>query len=331
MVLRDIKELYTLLDKSIIKYKEILILTHRNPDGDGLAACLALKMIMSEVYSRESVILLEAKAPSFLNFIQVEKHTTHIDNKKYDLVIVIDCHESDRPNVDLRYFREAKEVIFIDHHEANIEELLSNYTYYIDSEEVSTGSILHKLFFSAVKQLDQALQKYYADCIYTTILNDTDNFLNSNVTRETYEISADLMDSGLSPNEVIVSFLLSKPWQYFKFVGGVLSSIESHFEGNVLIMNSDLKTLEELGLDNEATSKIMRWIKGVQGCQCQVYIQEMRLNYYRISFRSDVIDVSIIAKSFNGGGHKKAAGGEISGSYLEVKELILQKLSEVLL
>lgn len=330
MIIRDIKDLYKILDQSLLQYNKILILTHKNPDGDGLAACLALKMILSEVYGKESVILLEKKAPDFLSFLQVHHHTVYNDQAHYDLVIVIDCHEDERPNVALRYFKEADKVVFMDHHEAEGHEFNPDYDYYIDTEEVCTGSIIHKLYYNAVKQLESHLQKYYADCIYTTILNDTDNFLNSNVTRETYDTAADLMDCGLSPNEVILHFLLSKPWQYFKFVGQVLSTIETFMDDQVVIMYSTLEMLDRLGLNNDATSKIMRWIKGVEKCVCQVYIQEDKDQHYRLSFRSDQIDVSRIARYFNGGGHKKAAGGELSGDFHVVKELILKKLAEVI-
>lgn len=48
-----------------------------------------------------------------------------------------------------------------------------------------------------------------------------------------------------------------------------------------------------------------------------------------MSMRSDeMVDVSRIAEAFGGGGHKKAAGVTIDGSYEEVKEKLLEKIKE---
>lgn len=330
MFVPNINTLSKEFTSSIKNAFSILIVTHKNPDGDGLAACLALKLIINELYKKNATILLEKKAPDFLSFLNVEFHTqTTFENADYDLVIGLDCHESFRTNLDQTLFDHAGKVIFIDHHEIIQKAVNDNFLYYVDIHEVSTGVILHKMFYTQLQNSDSEIKKYYADCIYTTILNDTDNFLNSNVDKQSYETCAQLMDFGLVPNQVIMDFLLKKPMQYYQFIGSVLSTLEAYDEGKIIFLHSTLSMLKEFGLDGDATSKMMRWTKGIESAKIQVYFQEAEHNLFRISFRSDYYDVAELAKSFNGGGHKKAAGCEVQANLKDLKLMILEALRKL--
>ena len=91
-------------------------------------------------------------------------------------------------------------------------------------------------------------------------------------------------------------------------------------------MHSSLEMLERLGLDQDASSKMMRWIKGVKDIDIQVYFQQVEEKLFRISLRSDKYEVNTLASFFGGGGHKKAAGCEIKGTLTEAKSLILEQI-----
>jgi phosphoesterase RecJ-like protein len=327
MYISGINSLAEILQNLIENSESILILTHKNPDGDGLAACLALKHIINKLYKKTSHILLEKPAPDFLEFLDVYKHTScQTDTTHYDLILTLDCHEKSRTNINEDFYHHAKHVLFIDHHELIETAISKEYFYYVEPSEVCTGIILHNVFGHLINKFDSSDQKYYADCIYTTILNDTDNFLNSNLDRETYAVCAQLMDLGLNPSQIVTEFLLKKSPQYYKFIGEVLATIELHQKGKVLFIHSTLEMLNSLGLSNDATSKMMRWVKGVKGVDIQVYFQQVEENIYRISFRSDTTVVNQLAMKFGGGGHKKAAGCEISGSLDEVKSMVLAEI-----
>ncbi|HOQ80679.1 MAG TPA: hypothetical protein PLH63_06410, partial [Candidatus Cloacimonadota bacterium] len=62
MFISNINALTTTLEELIINAKNILLLTHKNPDGDGLATCLALKTIINGIYKKDTAILLEKEA-----------------------------------------------------------------------------------------------------------------------------------------------------------------------------------------------------------------------------------------------------------------------------
>ncbi|HOE90553.1 MAG TPA: DHH family phosphoesterase [Candidatus Cloacimonadota bacterium] len=327
MFISNKNALATTLEQLIINAKNILLLTHKNPDGDGLATCLALKTIINGIYKKDTAILLEKEAPDFLDFLNVQIHTTaDKPQQDFDLIIITDCHEFTRAYHDESLLINAKKVIFIDHHEIVKNAIKSNFLYYIDPHAVSTGVILHDVYKHFLQRLSKEDSNYYAQCIYTTILNDTDNFINSNVDAKVFSVCHDLMKYELNPQQVVTDFLLKKPPQYYQFIGNVLSTIEIHNDKRVLFMHSSLQMLERLGLDQDASSKMMRWVKGVKDIDIQVYFQQVEEKLFRISLRSDKYEVNTLASFFGGGGHKKAAGCEIKGTLTEAKSMILEQI-----
>ena len=87
-----------------------------------------------------------------------------------------------------------------------------------------------------------------------------------------------------------------------------------------------MKSLSATGEDTEDIIDHMMRIKGVKVC---VFFRE-DANETKVSLRSNVIDVSKIAVSFGGGGHKRAAGINIKKPFSEVKDLVLNKVIDEL-
>ena len=329
MILNDYKDIDKIL--SDFSGKHIAITTHENPDGDGLCACMALYLCLERIYGSTPVIVMDSEFPAalkFLNFKQcsiikfsefVEKYHT------VPLLVVLDCHETPRVDTDKKIFEHAQNVLVIDHHIAKPETLRDDANYYFDAKASTTGVILHRFLYGHIVDkmppLSRDFHKDYADFIYTTILNDTDNFINSNADIETFMTTADLMKLGLKPHLVANQFLYTKPINYFRFIGCVLSTIR--VTGKIATFYSTLQMLSDFQLTSDAYSKMLRWTKGASDVEIQVLFQEYENDLWRISFRSDIHNVSAIAQHFGGGGHFKASGCQMTGKYDEVKAKII--------
>ena len=166
---------------------------------------------------------------------------------------------------------------------------------------------------------------FIATAIYTTILNDTDNFLNRNTDAETFSISSKLMKYGIVPGYITEHFLLSNTADHMRFVGEVLATIETYDDEKVLFMHATQDMMYRNGLDNTATSKLTRWVKGTRNIQALACFVEVNKNRFRLSLRSNHINVNKVAVKFGGGGHKKASGCELKGSLEEIKKTILEE------
>jgi len=304
------------------KYAKIGLVTHKNPDGDGLAACLAVQEFLKG-NGKKADVVLEEEAPANLKLISAkERSLTYQEDFRYDLIVVLDCQSNERIGKCAALTKRAEKVIAIDHHEdtASIEfDLLYN-----DPHAVSTGYILYQALKEEIQKLTADSIKYIATALYITVLNDTNNFINNNTDAAVFKFCGELASLGIRPNLITIEFLLTRPPTFYRFIGDVLATIKLHHQEKILFFHSTLKMLADNGLDQEATTKLTNWVKGAEGVEVVVYFREEAENLYRLSLRSVSLNVNAIAKQFGGGGHKYASGCEISGSLAEVEQLMLE-------
>jgi phosphoesterase RecJ-like protein len=319
------------------KDKSVAIVTHVNPDGDGLCAAMALYLCLKGIYLARPYIVMDSAFPSFLAFLPY--HDFHIltyqqyiqdISQSIDLLVAIDCHETDRVDTDDSIFSVSKKVLVIDHHVTKPDKLIDGYTYIIDENAVSTGVLVHRYMSPIVTKANPTWQKLYADCIYITILNDTDNLINANSDKEAFLTIAQLFDLGLVPHITVHEFLYKKPISYFCFIGDVLSTISMNKDHRIATYYADLQMLLSHNLTTDAYSKLMRWTKGATDVEILVLFTEFERDFYRISLRSDAHDVAALAQHFGGGGHKKASGFQLTGSREKVIETVVDYIESAI-
>jgi len=181
-----------------------------------------------------------------------------------------------------------------------------------------------------ITSLPPEQRKYVADCLYTTILNDTDGFMNSNTDAEVFRICAQITEMGTIPSQLMEAFILNNSPDRLRLVGDALSSIETYNDNEILFLHTTLAQLAEKGLSQEDTSKITKWVKGSTGVKVFIYAREIAVGSYRLSLRSTQINCNTVCGKFGGGGHKAASGCSIETTYKKMKELILIEVKKQL-
>jgi phosphoesterase RecJ-like protein len=304
----------------------IAILTHKNPDGDGLAASLALKKFFS-YYNIDSEVVLETECPNAYDYIAgIENTVVFEKGMNHELAILLDCHEQARVGVCSPIVEKASAIYAIDHHHER--DIISHAHNWINTNAASVGEIIWNMFEDEIRNIAcQETKAYIAEALYTTILNDTDNFVNANTNGKTFRMCAGLTEIGLNPGDIQKKFVWGKTVSEMQLIGKVLNNLEQPRE-DIIYIHSTLQMLDELGLDQDATSKMTKWLKGTKGIDVIVYYREVDTDVYRLSLRSNNVDVNRIARNYGGGGHTKAAGCEIKGSLLEIKSMIFENIKE---
>jgi len=322
-----------------LKNKRVAIVTHVNPDGDGLSTAIALYFCLKKVYKANPFIIMDSEFPTFLDFLPYKQcrimsydYYRANNEEDFDLLVVLDCHEDIRIDTNVEIFSITKNVLIIDHHVKKSQFLTTKYKhqnlyYHIDSNAVSTGVIINRFLYKQVKEINESWKKDYATFIYTTILNDTDNFINSNVDKETFLVVSDLIELGLKPHIITNQFLYRNSIYYYKFIGEVLSTIE--VRGNVAVFYATHEMLNRNHQTVDSFAKMMRWTKGTYDVEMQVLFQQYGENEFRVGLRSEVHDVAKIAQNFSGGGHQRAAGFTIKGELNESINIVLSYIESV--
>ncbi|PID29434.1 MAG: hypothetical protein CSB55_01840 [Candidatus Cloacimonadota bacterium] len=316
------------LKQHAISATSIALLTHKNPDGDGLAAALALKKIFS-AFGIKSDIILENECPQRYDFINGSENTLVFNKSmKYEMAILLDCHERSRLGSCSQILENTSEIYTIDHHQERI--LIEHAHNWLNSNATSAGEIIWNMFEKEIRKIDsEEDKKYIASALYTTILNDTDNFANNNTNGKTFRMCAGLTEIGLNPGDIQKKFICGKTVSEMKLIAKVLSTIDQPSK-EIIYIDSTLEMLNSLGLTQESTAKMAKLLKGTKGVEVIVYFREAAENTYRLSLRSDSVDVNRIAGNYGGGGHTRAAGCEIRGNLLEVKSMIFENIKEQL-
>ena len=319
------KELGPKLKADIEKVESICLTTHINPDGDGLCTCLALQRIIQGMGKRADIVTDDESLERFSYLQAADKVIVSHDSLQYDLVIVIDLHDYQRLGSRRHLAEKAKQTVVIDHHE--IEDDMMDCAYcWIDSGAVCTGWMLHELFQQEIAAMQDDEQRYIGECLYTTLLNDTNNFTNANTDRHAYELAAAITRYKVKPYIIQRRFMDTRTPQEMRLIGQIISTIEMHNNGKVLFMTSTLAMLDENGLEAEATSNMTRWVQDLKGVETVVYFREEYQDNYRLSLRSKSINVHSIAVKFGGGGHIQASGCNCQGSIDQLKAGILMEI-----
>lgn len=310
------------------KGESFAIITHNNPDGDGLAACLGMKKFFAAIGIQLDIVL-QGDTLDKLAFLAVDENTLKLSSEmSYHNLLIIDCHGYDRINEAKLLVERAKRILIIDHHV--ITNVIDGAEYYIHEDSASVGVIIYNLLKDELGKADKESQKYFAQAIYTTIINDTNNFLNTNINEEVFHIAKELLAYGISPAEISMKFLYEKRAEEFKMIGQSLSTIELFHAKKTLLFHTDRDFLDSNNLDDSATSKMTQWVKGVQDVEVVVYYWQKTSNEFKFSIRSEKHNVQQIAKLFNGGGHDKAAGFTAIGDINEIINKVLAQIDQII-
>ena len=303
----------------------IALMTHVNPDGDGFAACLGLHRILKHFGYDADIVMDAYEYERYLYLVGDLPIQIYHDQLLYDLVVVLDCNSTDRIGQRQSLVQTATHVVVIDHHVADKDLIPCEYSY-INTSHVSAGVIVFIAFEQDIKAMPAPDQLYVANAIYTTILNDTNNFSNANTNAEVFAVSSALCNYGLLAHKIHQSYFMSYSPNELRFLGEAMATIKMHYHGRILFMYSSLEMLHRNGLSGDTMSSLTRWVQGSKGVDAIVYFRQTADSDYRLSLRSVILNVNKIAVEHGGGGHRSASGCSISGSLEEIETAVLDAL-----
>lgn len=301
--------------------KTILISVHRNPDGDALGSQLALMLALEK---RQKTVTAHNfdPVPEVYRFLPRADRigTGRSVSGSYDAYVVLDSEPQRTGLFDGTY--PAHTLINIDHHMTN--PLIWRNTW-LDADASATGEMVYRL----IRRLGVPIDREIALCLFTSIFTDTGSFRYTNTTPESMRISAELLEAGADPWLVTENVYESFAFRRIKLLGAVLSSLERNADGRVawVVVTDELYRLT--GTSSEDTENFINFVRSVKGVEVAVLLRQIGDKQYKISLRSKGrVDLSGLAQSFGGGGHKNAAGGVASGTIKEVTSKVINEIDK---
>jgi phosphoesterase RecJ-like protein len=245
-------------------------------------------------------------------------------NFNTDLIVALDCADIERigsiyeENPTLFY---DVPVINIDHHPGNTNFGKVNI---IDVTASSTAEILVSLLETLGKDVEgPMLDADIATCLLTGVTTDTDSFQNSNTTPKSLTVAAQLVAAGGRQQEIIKRIYKTRTLSTLRLWGRALSYIKEDqklkFAWSIL---SKADFVASQATPDESGGVIDELIKTASGMDFVLLLKEKDSNIHG-SFRSTTpsVDVSVLARLFDGGGHTQAAAFRMENATLAQKEM----------
>lgn len=290
---------------------KICILGHISPDGDCIGSVLGTYNYIKNMYpgnEKKVQPYLEEINKKFFFLNGADKICPDKDGEVYDLAIVLDCADAGRLGRFGSYLEEAGHSVLIDHHITN--EGFCDMAL-VRPEASSASEVVYTLME------EEHIDKNTAACIYTGIVHDTGVFKYSSTHRSTMEIAGRCIDYGIDFGSIIEDSFYSMTFDQKHMLGYILCSMKSRFDGKLVYGWVDMEKRRELGAEKMDMDGMIDNMRSTSGALAAVYMYETSDGRIKASLRSnsDIIDVSVIAKNYGGGGHKRAAGCFVSKDF----------------
>lgn len=305
------------IKEEISKAREIIVITHRHPDGDALGSLLGMGHYLTLARASYTLFCL-SPVPEYLQFLpgrdSITSDKTMLLEKEYDLVIILDSGDLEYAGVH-EYFHRLKGlpvVINIDHHPTNTH---YGHVNLVQPKVSSTSEIIyHFLDYHRVP-----ITKDVATSLLTGILTDTGSFSNLSTTPLSLEVSSRLMAHGARVKEIINHTFQNKTLPQLQLWGRALSRLKEDKKTGIITTVLTQQDFEELGMDDDSSEGIANFLNNIEGAKAVIVLREKSDGTIKASLRTTQADVDVaqIAKFFGGGGHKKAAGFSLKGKLVE--------------
>jgi phosphoesterase RecJ-like protein len=241
---------------------------------------------------------------------------------RYDAFIVVDADPPRTGLFDETY--PADLLINIDHHITNP---LAWPLTWMDANASATGEMIVTL----IKELGVKIDRDIALCLYTAIFTDTGSFRYSNTTPESMKISAALLEAGADPWLVTENVYESFSYTRLKLLGEVIANMERSADGRTAWVVVTDELYRRTNTTAEDTDNFVNFVRSAKGVEVAVLMRQTGSAQYKISMRSKGrVDLTVLAQSFGGGGHKNAAGGVLDGALDEVKKRVIGEVEKAI-
>ena len=132
------------------------------------------------------------------------------------------------------------------------------------------------------------------------------------------------MDKGIDTTKLIDETFYQKTYIQNQILGRVLLESMMVMEGRVIVSRVTQRMMEFFGATNADLDGIIEQMRLTKGVEVAILLIETGAMTYKVSMRSvKTVNVSEIALKFGGGGHIRAAGCTMTGTFHDIVNTLL--------
>lgn len=330
-------------------WRRPLLLTHGRADGDAIGSLLTMRSVLRARGANAHAVLFEPPSDKYdwlvrRDPVSILRWKTSSDGvappsgagRLVDLdslfscdgILVMDtCAFTQLTPVAerLRDIRRTgdRPVVVVDHHVTR-DEVADHYL--IDESASATCLILHDWAATCDWPLDDLARL----AVFVGIATDTGWFRFSNTDHRTLQVAADLVARGVCPNDIYDRLFESESVARVRLFGSAVNGMELYDRDRVALLTVSRSQFETLGAVPADTEDLVNQALRIHSVEAAALVADLGgqpQHVIKISFRSKgAVDVAVLAASFGGGGHSRAAGARRYGRLDDVKRDVLAAL-----
>lgn len=289
---------------------QVLVTTHRHPDGDAVGAVLATARALR---ARGKIVTPHTPdpPPAFLSFLPGVTEITHTAPalSDVDLAIALDHSELSRTGLRPQLLDARIPVIAIDHHAtADRQASLA----LIVPDAAATCEMLFALF----PLLDLPLDAGTATCLLTGLVTDTGSFQHPNASARVLAAAGRLLELGADLHAIVSGAFGQRSLPALRITGRALERLAVHPDTGVVLSIVTHHDLQECGATEHDLSGVVNLLNTIPQASFSLLLTEYEEGKLKGSLRTEperAVDVAAIARRFGGGGHTLASGFEVAG------------------
>lgn len=319
------------LKKILSNPKKVVIVPHKNPDGDAMGSTLGLCNYLKKL-GHSAMVIAPNDYPEFLKWISGTKDVLiHEENtsvaeahiSQADLIFTLDFNALHRcGTMEIPIENSAAIKVMIDHHQQP-----DDYATYVYSD-VSICSTC-EMVYHFIEMMDdlEHIDVAIGEALYTGIMTDTASFRFSLTTSTTHRVIAHLIDVGVEKTHIHNAVYDTNSFGRLQLMGCALNNLKFLEPFKTAYISLTNKELDSHDFQKGDTEGLVNYGLSLKGAKFAViFIEHKQEGIIKISFRSKGdFDVNTFARThFNGGGHKNASGGR---SNLNLEDTIAKFIS----
>ncbi|HLV14958.1 MAG TPA: bifunctional oligoribonuclease/PAP phosphatase NrnA [Xanthomarina sp.] len=306
--------------------KQVVIVPHKNPDGDAIGSTLGLYLYLLK-HKQIATVIAPNDYPDFLKWMpkeskilkyELQKEACDALISKAEVIFTLDFNALDRAG-DMEEVLSSSNAlkIMIDHHQQP-----EDYATYMYSD-VSISSTC-EMVYNFIEMLGDKnlLDKDIASCLYAGILTDTGSFRFPSTTSRTHLIAGELIDLGANHSEIYNQIFDNNSYERMQLLGCALSNLKVLPEYRTAYITLSQDELNQFNFKKGDTEGFVNYALSLNNIIfAAIFIEDSQNNIVKISLRSKGnFSVNEFSRAhFEGGGHTNAAGGK---SDLDLKSTV---------
>ncbi len=313
----------------------ILLTTHRQCDGDGLGAQLAVYHALKAGGWAVHAINVD-RTPRKYHFLNPDHYISYFEEvpqslqalQDFDLTLVFDTNdEKVLPGLMPEIRRRCRHIAFIDHHPLiGSADDIGKYSI-VDTLAASTGEIVWHI----LRALGLPIDLKIAEALYTSITFDTQLYRFVRNSPMSHIIAADLFQYGIQAENIHRFLFGNFTRNKMAYLAKSLQNIE-YFFGNTFafleIYDGDMTTF---GIQSDESRDIIDMIMNIESLKAAALLRIENSQSIKVSLRSHgQVELLPLALDLGGGGHRHSCGAWFKGSPIELKKKILGHFRSIL-